>query len=220
MEALLDILATPTRSFQHISVEPVWRTAVSLITAAFFLLIWLGGCWTNLSQAFQWTSLIGPSLISPLIVVIVSIASTAFIYLVNAIMFEAGTRPTSFKALFSVNIHCGAIFLLGEFVNFLLVRTNLLGDHPTPLRGRFPVGLDLLLVGADKPNLYLAIVLHSTSIFIIWYLAVLALGIKIVTKTSTRKVTAIVFSLWCAAVTLALGAAYAAGGGTTIRIRL
>jgi hypothetical protein len=110
--------------------------------------------------------------------------------------------------------------LLGELVNFLLIRTNILGDYSMPLRGRFPVGLDILLLGVDEPNIYLSIILHSTSVFLIWYLIVLSLGIHIVTGASKAKAAAIATTLWCTLVLLALGLVYAAGGDTTIRIRL
>ena len=220
MQTLFGTLAAPNRSFQYIQDEPAWRTAASLVTVGFFILVWLGGCWRNLAQALEWTNLIGPALISPLIVGIVSLGTTALIYLLNLILGDHEARSTSFKTLYSVNIHCGLIFLLGEVANFLLVRTNILGDHPTPLRGRFPVGLDILLLGVDDPNLYLSIILHSTSVFLIWYLVVLSLGIRVVTGASKAKAAVIAASLWCTLVLLALWAVYAAGGGTTIRIRL
>jgi hypothetical protein len=220
MEALLGILATPTRSFQCISIKPLWRTAAVLTAIAYFLLIWLSGCWSDITQALKWTNLLGPALISPLIVGIVSLGTTTLVYLLNLVSGGYKARSTSFKKLYSVNIHCGVIFLLGEVVNFLLVRTSILAEYPTPLRGRFPVGLDILLLGVDEPNIYLSIILHSTSVFLIWYLVVLSMGIRVVTGTSKAMAVAIVTTLWCTLVLFALGTVYASGGGTTIRIRL
>ena len=220
MTAFINTLATPNEIFENIRLKPAWRSVLLLSVVSFFVLVWLGGCWSNLSQALEWTNLIGPALISPLIVGIVSLGTTALIYLLNLILGDHEARTKSFKTLYSVNIHCGMIFLLGEVVNFLLVRANILGDHPTPLRERFPVGLDILLLGVDDPNLYLSIILHSTSVFLIWYLVVLSLGISVVTGASKSKAAVITASLWCTLVLLALGAVYAAGGVTTIRIRL
>jgi hypothetical protein len=128
--------------------------------------------------------------------------------------------PRAFKTFFSVNIHCGVIFLLGEIVNFLLVRTNLLGEYSTPLPNRFPTGLDLFLVGIDEPNRYLAIILHCTSVFVLWYLVVLSKGIRVITSSGKIRAGVIVAGLWIVAVTIGLGMAYAAGGGTTIRVAL
>ncbi len=219
MRETMDILATPDEALKRIANNPRSRLAVMICIGVFFLLAWLNGCWQNFTEAFNWSSLLGPALISPLIVGIVSLGTTSLIYLLHLILNEKGERPTRFKTFYSVNIHCAVIFLLGEVVNFLLVRTNLLADHPAPLRGRFPVGLDVLLLGSDDPNIYLSIVLHSTSVFLIWYLIVLSLGIRVVTGTSKAKATIIAAALWCTVVLLALGAVYAAGGGTTIRIR-
>jgi hypothetical protein len=214
------ILIAPSKQFIQLQERATWRLAFLCGSGCFFALVWLSGCWSNLSQAFEWTNLLGPALISPLIVGIVSLGTTALIYLLYLVLRDHEARSISFKTLYSVNIHCGVIFLLDEVVNFLLIRADILGDHSTPLRGRFPVGLDILLLGVEDPNIYLSIILHSTSVFLIWYLVVLALGIRAVTGTSKAKATIIVMTLWCAVVSLALGAAYAAGGGTTIRIRL
>ena len=200
MKTLLGSLTAPTSAFQRISVKPVWGTAVALIVVGFFLLIWIGGCWRDLSQGLKWTNLLGPALISPSIVGIVSLGTTTFIYLLNLLLGDRQSRSTSFKTLYSLNLHCGAIFLLGEVFNFLLVRTNILGDYPTPLRGRFPVGLDALLLGVDNPNLYLSVILHSTSVFLVWYIVVLSLGLRVVTGMSKTRAAVIATTLWCALV--------------------
>jgi hypothetical protein len=219
MNALINMFAVPEETFDHIRAQPVWRVAALLNVVGFFSLVWLGGCWRDLSQAFDRANFLGPVLISPLVVAIISLGSTAIIYLLSIIMGGREARVARFKTLYSMNIHCGVIFLLGEVVNFLLVRTNIIGDRPTPLRGRFPVGLDVLLLGVDDPNVYLSVILHSTSVFLIWYLVVLSSGIRIVTGTSKARATAIAAALWCILVLLALGMVYAAGGSTTVQIR-
>jgi hypothetical protein len=220
MREVIDILATPGEVLKRIQDKPKCCTPLALCASIFFLLAWLNGCWRNFSEAFTWANLLGPALISPLIVGIVSLGTTAFIYLLTLILGGPEARETTFKTLYSLNIHCGLIFLLGEVANFLLLRTSILDNDPTPLQGRFPVGLDILLLGVENPNLYLSIILHSTSVFLIWYLVVLSQGIRVVTGTSKAKAAAIVTMLWCTLVLMALGMIYAAGGSTTIRIRL
>jgi hypothetical protein len=220
MNAFINIFAVPSETFEDIRAKPVWRGALLINIIGLFVLVWLGGCWRSLPQGFEKVNLSGPALLSPLIVGLVSLGTTTFIYLLNLLLGDRESRSTSFKTLYSLNLHCGAIFLLGEVFNFLLVRTNILGDYPSPLRGRFPVGLDVLLLGVDDPNLYLSVILHSTSVFLVWYIVVLSLGIHVVTGTSKMRAAMIATMLWCTLVLLALGAAYAAGGGTTIRIRL
>ena len=220
MNPTVSILATPVDVFEQLSAKPNWASTFFVLLCGYAILNWLDGCWHNLSQGLEWSSLLGPALISPLIVGIVSLVTTALIYLLSRIVGGEEARFTEFRSLYSVNIHCGLVFLLGEIVNSLLIRTSILGDYTPPLRGRFPVGLDLFLLGVDDPSLYLSVVLHSTSIFLVWYLVVLSLGISTVTGLSRKRSAAIVTVMWCVVVGMALGAVYAAGGQTTIRIKI
>ena len=220
MIEFLNILATPGETFDRIKDKPRWRITALLCAGTLFVLIWLGGCWHNLSDAFTASYLIGPALISPLIIGIVSVGSTMFLFLMNMVVGGRTSDARRFKTLFSLNIHCAPIILLGEVFNFLLVRANILGESSSLLPNRFPVGLDLILLAVDEPNVYTAILLHSTSCFVVWYLVVLARGITTITESSRRRSALIVVSLWLAVVVTALNLAYVTGGGTTIRIRM
>lgn len=220
MRNVLNILADPTAVFREISSRPRWATATLSAISVFFLLSWLGGCWKGLSQGLHWSSLLGPALISPLIVCIVFVGTATFLYLAVLVARGRDGQPTDFRTLFSMTAHCGIVFLLGEVVNFLLVRTPLLGDNVSPLPGRFPVGLDLLLMGIDEPNLYVAIILHGTSIFLVWYLIVLSIGIREVAGLSKARARILAAAVWGAAIGLVLAVVYALGGDTAIRIRI
>jgi hypothetical protein len=220
MNAIPNIITDPSEAFEKIENQPRWAFTTLLCMCSFFVIIWLGGCWRNISDALTWSSVLGPALISPLIVGIVSVGSTIFLYLMNVVIGGRIRDAQRFKTLFSLNIHCAVIILLGEVINFLLVRANILGESNFPLPSRFPVGLDLVLLAVDEPNIYTAILLHSTSCFVIWYLVVLARGITTITGSSRWRSVLVVVSLWLAVVAAALGLVYAAGGGTTIRIRM
>ncbi len=191
-----------------------------LCMVVFFGIIWIGGCWHSLSDALTWSYLLGPALISPLFVGIVSVGSTMFLYLMNVVVGGRGRGAQSFKTLFSLNIHCAEILLLGEVINFLLVHASILGESGFPLPNRFPVGLDLILLAVDEPTIYTAILLHSTSCFVVWYLVVLAKGIAGITGSSRGRSALIVASLWFVVVAAALSLSYVAGGGTMIRITM
>lgn len=220
MRNVLNIFTSPTEVFREISRRPRWATDTFFAIGVLFLLSWLGGCWKGLSQGLHWSSLLGPALISPLIVSIVFTGTATFLYLAVLVARGRGGQETSFRTLFSMTAHCGVVFLLGEVVNFLLVRTPLLGDHASPLPGRFPVGLDLLLIGVDEPNPYLAIILHGTSIFLVWYLVVLSIGIREVAGLSKARARILAVAVWGAGIGLVLGVVYALGGETAIRIRI
>lgn len=220
MHTFPDIIAAPAEAFEKIKNQPNWVSSTLFCTVVFFFILWLAGCWRNISEGLTWSYLFGPALISLLIVGIVSVGSTMFLYLMNMVVGGRTGRTQEFKTLFSLNIHCAAIILLGEVVNFLLVRANILGESSFPLPNRFPVGLDLILLLIREPGIYTAILLHSTSCFVVWYLVVLAKGITAITGSSQWRSVFIVTSLWFAAVAVALGLVYAAGGGTMITIRM
>ena len=220
MNNFLSVLASPREAFESILERPRWLLPTFLCVVTLFMVVWLGSCWYDFSSALSWGKLLGPALISPLIVGIVVLGSSLFLYLTNLIVPGQTTRSARFKTMVSLNVHCGIVFVLGEIVNFLLVRSNLLGERGFSLPNRFPTGLDLLLLGVDDPNLYLTIILHCTSIFVVWYLLVLSFGIRELTGSSRARSFIVVGALWLAASMTAVGIAYAAGGSTTIRVTL
>ena len=220
MNALMNIMAEPSEAFEQIKGKPRWFVPSLLCVATLFGVIWLGGCWRNIADGFSPGRILGPALISPLIVGIVSVGSSAFLYLMILIAGARGDGTPRFRTILALNVHCAVIILLGEVVNLLLVCSNILGDLDLPLTNRFPVGLDLLFFITGNPGVYVTILFHCTSVFFLWYLAVLARGINAITGISTLRSSVITASLWGASVILAMSLAYAAGGGTTIRITL
>jgi hypothetical protein len=220
MKEIFCVLASPREVFEDIANKPHWLIPALVCTVILFLIVWLSGCWQGLSDGLRVPNLLGPALISPSIVAIVSLGSTTFICLMHALLGGRTKGSARFRTILSVNMHCGLIFLLGETVNDLLVRSNLLSGNRLPLPNRFPTGLDLFLIGVNEPNQYVAIILHSTSVFVLWYLIVLSLGIRVITGSGKIRAGVIAASLWIVAVAIGLGMTYAAGGGTTIRIAL
>ncbi|MCX6132482.1 MAG: YIP1 family protein [Ignavibacteriales bacterium] len=220
MSTLSNILVAPSDAFEEIRTRPRWFLASLTCLVTFFVLVWLAGCWKNVTDGFTLSYLLGPALISPMIVGIVSLGSTTFLYLMNMVVWgERGEAP-GFRMIFSLNIHCAAIILLGEIFNFLMVRANVLGDSEFALPNRFPAGLDLFFFIFGNPGPYATILLHSTSVFVLWYLFVLAKGMAVLTASSRLRSGLIAASLWFVAVATAMSLAYAAGGGTVIRIRM
>ena len=215
-----EILARPDEAFEAIKSDPRWCCLALACTLVFFVLLWLGGCWRNLAEGLSWSYILGPALISPLIVTIVSLGTTLVLFLLTRAIPGGSAEEPGFKMLFSLNLHSAIIIVLGEIVNFLLVHADLLGNTSFPLPNRFPLGLDLALLLFKEPSIYAAIILHSTSVFVVWYLVVLAKGIRVTTRSSTMRSGIIAAGLWCAIVFSVLGIVSAAGGGTTIRISM
>lgn len=214
------VFADPAEVFRMVEYKRPWLAAIGYCTFGMFVITWLGGCWENVSDGLRWWSLLGPAFFSPLAVGIGCLGSTLVLY--SALQIGAESKPDGpkFNSFFSLNIHCILILILGEVVNFLLVHSGLAQNLRLALTNRFPLGLDLLLLGVKEPNIYLNIILHSTSVFVVWYLVVLARGIRYLSGVSTGRAALIVGSLWLATVAFALGLVQALDGGTTIRIIL
>ena len=220
MSILLNVLAAPREAFEQIKNQPRWLFATAVNSAGLFAVLWLGLIWRNPATGFEWTRMVLPALISPLIVGIVSTGSSAFVFLLVAMFGVRGEEIPSFRTIHCLNVHCGVIVLLGEVVNVLLVCSKIAGEIEFALPNRFPLGLDALFLLVGVPGVYAVILLHCTGVFILWYLVILAKGLHDVCGTSARSSGMIAAGLWCVTVGFVLGLVYLAGGGTTIRIAM
>lgn len=214
------ILAEPQKVFERVATRAPWLAPLITCTAGFFIVIWLGGCWTNIREGLRLWPLLGPAIASILFVGMASVGSAAALCAACRAVRSRCSDGRTYRSLFSLNIHCAVILVLGELFNFLLVRAPMVQDWDLPLRNRFPLGLDLLLLGVKEPNIYLTILLHGTSIFILWYLVALAAGLKHITGLSSARSAAIAATVWLLGVGLVVGIVYSAGGGTVFRITM
>ena len=214
------ILAEPKEVFERVAVRSPWLAPLASCTVGFFIILWLGGCWTNIREGLRWWSLLGPAIASTLFVGVASLGTSMVLYSICRVAGGNGSDRPTYRALFSLNTHCAPILILGELINILLVHSGLLQDFNLVLPNRFPLGLDLLLLGAKEPNIYLTIFLHGTSVFVLWYLAVLARGLKYTTGLSSARSAAIAATVWLIGVGLVIGIVYGAGGGTVFRISM
>jgi len=212
------VLADPIEVFRKVESSSPWIAPLIYCTLGFFVITWLGGCWETIADGLRWWSLVGPAVFAPLVVGITSLGSATVLYLVQRIACKSGSCGPRYRTTLSLNNHCAIILILGEVVNFLLVHADLVQDHALPLANRFPLGLDLLLLGVKEPNIYLSIVLHSTNIFVIWYFIVLTKGLKYITGAGSGHPATPVAVLWLSSVIIAVGAVYGAGGATVFRI--
>ena len=86
------------------------------------------------------------------------------------------------------------------------------------LPNRFPIGLDLFLIGRH-PSLPVAIFLHSINPIIIWYFATLSFGLYNIAGMSKKSARLTALSIWAIGVgSVALIAS--ALGSTTIGIKI
>jgi hypothetical protein len=218
MPSSLVVLADPEEIFRDIRDRSRWITPLGYCALVFFLIIWLGGCWTDIREGLRWSSLLVPAVAAIVIVCVLGAASTLLLYVGHRVINGGRSGEPRYRTLFSLNMHCAIILVLGELVNFLLVHTGIPPPGNLPLANRFPLGLDLLLLGAKEPNIYMTILLHSTSAFTVWYLVILARGLRDVAHLSTAQAAAVALTLWLVGVGAILSVVYSAGGGTVFRV--
>ncbi len=120
--------------------------------------------------------------------------------------------------MFSLVSFCGIIFLMGEVLNFILLRLQIIKIGSYVLPNRFPIGLDLFLIGRF-PSLPLAIFLHSINPIIIWYFAALSLGLYTISGMSKNSARLTALSIWALGVG-SIAFIASALGGTTIGIKI
>ncbi|MGA7160282.1 MAG: YIP1 family protein [Bacteroidota bacterium] len=202
--------------FERIELEPTWGTPFLIVVGGTSLLAWLKSCWRGTSFVADF-SLLGGAFISMSIALLAIWSMIALLLYFTAMLFNP-QKKIKYRSMLSLVSICGIIFLIGELLNFILVRLQIIKMSSFILPNRFPIGLDLFLVGR-QPSLPLAIFLHSINPIIIWYFATLSLGLCSVTGMSKNSARFTAVSLWAIGVgSLALIASIL--GGTTIGIRV
>lgn len=216
MRNAVTIFAAPIEAFEHLKGKPRWATPFFLVLGGIVLMAWLKSCLRADSVVFDLTILIGTAIGSAIMILLVWFLFAAFVYFAASLL--KGGHSLSYKAAVSIVSYSSLIFLLGEIVNFLLVRTELFDGGSYPVPNRFPIGLDIVLWGGEA-DLYLAVLLHSINLFTVWYLAILTIGISTVVGLSRAKSVGLVIAIWALGVGFVLGVVLVAGG-TTVSITL
>jgi len=210
------MLLPSKENLEHIGAPHTWRTSYFIVVAGTSLLAWLKSCLKGSSPG---TDLI--VLAAALIVMSISLYVVWSLVALLSYLFSILVVPMkriSYMRIFSLVSYCGIIFLIGELVNFILLRIPLLKIRSSVFPNRFPIGLDLLLNGGH-PSLPLAILMHSINPIIIWYCATLSLGLHRITGVSKMGAGIIVGSIWVIGIgSVALIASVL--GGTTIGLKI
>lgn len=179
------------------------------------LLTWLKSCLRGSSFVIDFSVLVGSFIsISAILLALWSMLSL-FLYFFS-ILLDA-QKWFTYRVVFSLVSHCGIIFLVGECINFILLRLGLLKSASLLLPNRFPIGLDLLLIGKSA-SISLVVLLYSINPVTIWYFATIALGISMLGGISKKKAGLAVVSAWAIGVAFAL-LLISALGGTSIGIK-
>jgi Yip1 domain len=210
------ILFSLKENFERIKSGPTWSIPYFITTGGISLLTWLKSCWRGTSFVADFGILAGAFISMSIFLFVIWSMLALSLYLSSAVFNPGG--KTSYRNMFSLVSFCGIIFLIGEVLNFVLMRFQIIKIGSYILPNRFPIGLDLFLIGRH-PSLPLAIFLYSINPIVIWYFTTLSLGLHNVAGMSKNSARLTVLSIWAIGIgSVALIASVL--GGTTVGIRL
>ena len=210
------VLFPSKEDFARIKSVPKWKSPYFAVVAGLSLLTWLKSCLRGTSLVAD-LSVFGGAFISLSISLFVLWSMLALSLYLSSTLFNPDGK-NSYRSMFSLVSFCGIIFLIGEVLNFILLRIQIIKVSSYILPNRFPIGLDLFLLGRH-PSLPLAIFLCSINPIVIWYFTTLSLGLHNVTGMSKNSARLTVLSIWAIGIgSVALIASVL--GGTTVGIRL
>lgn len=215
MKTVRTVLSAPGEVFRRMESRPTWRLAFFVVVVGNVSLTWLKSCLRGSSFVIDLSVIIGSSIsISVILFVLWSMLS---LYLYSFSILLNVQKRFTYRIVFSLVSHCGLIFLVGECANFILLRLGLLKSTSLMLPNRFPVGLDLLLIGKTV-SLPLVVLFHSINPFTIWYFATVAFGISMLGGIGKKRAGLAAFSAWAIGISFAL-LLISALGGTSIGIK-
>jgi hypothetical protein len=209
------VLSAPSEVFRRMETRPTWRLAFLAVVIGNVLLTWLKSCLRGSSFVIDLSVIFGSFISISVILLALWSMLSLFLYFYSILL--NAQKGFTYRIVFSLVSYCGIIFLVGECVNFILLRLGLLKSTSLMLPNRFPVGLDLLLIG-KSPSLSLVVLLHSINPFTIWYFATIAVGISMLGGIGKRKAVLVAVSAWAIGVAFAL-LLLSVLGGTSIRIK-
>jgi Yip1 domain len=193
MNNLFRILTNPENIFSQIQSVPKWKGSFLVVVVGNSFLTWIKSCLRGSSIRVDAEVLIGSFIISGIVIAILWFAVALFLHSI-ASMFNS-TKEIKFIAMLSLVSSCGIICLIGELLNFVLIRLDIIRNSMYLLPGRFPIGLDLFLIG-KHPELPLIIILYSINPITIWYLATLSSGLCSIAGIGKPKARLTSLLLW------------------------
>jgi hypothetical protein len=216
LRQLYGTLVWPDEEFARLNAHPTWfwsyfylcagQVAVEYLHSRIELRILASDVFNNLDPGrlestrafFRVMSYITVGL-APVAIAIVSLVTAGMLYW----LIRLSVDGLKFNRLFSIAVHCWAIVLIGRYCNLLILYLK----GPKKLLYlddlRVNLGLDVFLKGNE--NAVTKAILENITVFSLWYVVVLALGVSIVSGISKKKAAVAVAFVW------ALGVAWKVG---------
>jgi len=139
------VLFPSKEDFARIKSVPKWKSPYFAVVAGLSLLTWLKSCLRGTSLVAD-LSVFGGAFISLSISLFVLWSMLALSLYLSSTLFNPDGK-NSYRSMFSLVSFCGIIFLIGEVLNFILLRIQIIKVSSYILPNRFPIGLDLFLLG-------------------------------------------------------------------------
>jgi hypothetical protein len=128
--------------------------------------------------------------VSPLLMLVKWVAAAAVLYWLMVLV----KNDVRFKPVLSVTAHCWVVTLLGEYMNLLILHLKGLHGGGEPADLNVVLGLDILL--GDSDRMILATFLKNITVFSVWYVCLMTLGLSRVIGVSKRQAAFAVIFLW------------------------
>ena len=120
MQTLLTFFMSPGKAFENLNSKPHWLTAFSIVVVGLVIITWLTSCWKNQSFLIQTDVILITLVIFSFIIFLAWSFISFFLYLAASLI--SVNSLIVYKRIFSVVSFCGIIFLIGEIINFLLIK--------------------------------------------------------------------------------------------------
>ena len=127
---------------------------------------------------------------SPLVMLVGWLAAAAVLYWLT-VLFKGDAK---FKPVLSVTAHCWVVTLLGEYLNVLILYLKGLASVGQDGDLNVVLGLDIFL--GDTDRVMLSAFLGSITVFSVWYVCLMILGMSKVVGVTKRQAAFAVIFLW------------------------
>ena len=118
------ILFSSKENFERIRSDPTWAMPYFIVAGGTSILTWLKSCWRGTSFVGDF-GVLASAFISMSISLFVVWSILALMLYLSSMLFRPQSKST-YRSMFSLVSFCGIIFLMGEVLNFILLRLQII----------------------------------------------------------------------------------------------
>jgi hypothetical protein len=198
------IFTSPDKVFEDITEgkapwwQPwVWISIISIIAGYFYTPVTVAVIELNpnglppeqLDQQLRFAEMTWLQLITPIVVLIMSLIVAGLSYILVSILSE----KANFKKYFTLSLYAGIVSTLTTVVTTLVIRMKGIDSIQTPADARFSLGLGFL---APEEGALIRALLTSIDFFTIWVFILMVLGLQHIFSMSRKHAVYCIIPLW------------------------